>query len=306
MLLVLLRIIIFLPYYFLKDIILYIWRLFGKGNITGQHVLITGAAEGIGAEFALQFAKMGNTIHCLDINAERLDETVKDLIGQGYNAFAYKCDLTKINEIQHVADSLEHKNVEITVLVNNAGVAFATHFLEMSPTQLSYSINVNLIASMWTTRLFLPKMKFLNQGHIINVASLAGFFPILRNSTDYCSAKAGLIHLGRQLEFELSYTDIKVTTVCPSFVNTNMIRGITEDLKSRGTLVEPADLVAAAIDGAAKGLSMVIYPHYFNVICCIFNLIPSSMKRKMYQKLVLQDLHHHDTFVGQNMRERIK
>ena len=282
------KVIILLPYYFLKDILLCVGRLFKKGTITGQQVLITGAGGGIGAEFALQFAKMGNTVHCLDVNANSLDQTVKGLTDQGHNAFAYKCDLTKVDEIQQIADGLKQKNVKITVLVNNAGVASYKEILEMSPTKLSQCVTVNLIAPMWTTQIFLPHMQELGYGHIINVASIAGFLSVLRTSPEYSPAKAGLINFARQLEIQLPNNDIKITTVCPHFVNTNMIKDFADNLKRIGALCEATDVVAASIESAAKGVPLLVYPKSANLLCILQHFIPTSMAKK-FSQIVLDD-----------------
>ncbi|XP_063678940.1 epidermal retinol dehydrogenase 2-like [Bolinopsis microptera] len=167
-----------LPFVLLLEIIYFILRCRPKKDIRNQQILITGAGQGIGAEFARQFAKMGNTVHCVDIEEELTEKIVAELKENGHEAFPYTCDLTKHKQVQDLYDEISGTGFVINILVNNAGVAFGRGLQDMTLTQIQHSLTVNIISNLWLIKLFLPKMLELDEGHIVNMASVLGFFPI--------------------------------------------------------------------------------------------------------------------------------
>ena len=292
-----------LPIYFIMEVIYLIFRCRPQKEIKNQHVLITGAAQGIGAEYARQFAEMGNTVHCVDIVSEMINETVDALKSKGHKAFAYTCDLTKPEQVESLYKDITDAGYTVTILVNNAGVAFGASLTDMSLTQIQHSINVNLVSNMWLIKLFLPKMIELDHGHVVNMASLAGMLP-LRNSTDYCAAKAGSIHMMTQLRMQNVGTNIKFTAVCPFFVKTGMITGLEDKLA--GKYILPEELVTTAIKGIRQNKEVVIAPAKAKFVVFILKHLPVPLRDSWYKKNLINASSEFSTFVGQKMMEKIK
>ena len=289
-----------LPFVLLLEIIYFIFRCRPKKNIKNQHILITGAGQGIGAQFARQFAAMGNTIHCVDIEEKLVQNVVEELKANGHQAYAYTCDLTKHEQVQGLYDDIVGAGFVINILVNNAGVAFGRSIQKMTLTQIQHSMTVNLVSNLWLIKLFLPKMLELNDGHIVNIASLAGFFP-LRNSTDYCAAKAGSIHALNQLRVDHMKTNVKFTAVCPLFVNTKMIAGI--DPKAAMSVEY---LVGKAIRGIRENKEVIIVPGFFRVMKVIQDFAPPYLFRALLGARAGASAKAGKGFVGQRMSEKIK
>ena len=285
-----------LPFLCLLEVFYFVFRCRPKKDIKGQHILITGAGQGIGAEFAKQFADMGNVIHCVDIEEKLVQGVVDDLKSNGHEAYAYTCDLTKHEQVQKLYNDVTGAGFVINILVNNAGVAFVRPLHQMTLTQIQHSMSVNIVSNLWLIKLFIPKMLELNEGHIVNVASLAGFFP-LRDNTDYCAAKAGSIHALSQLRSDHIHTNLKFTAVCPFFVKTKMITGI----KPPGA-VTAEDLVTKAIRGIREDKEVVIVPNFFRVVKFIMDIAPSLL-RSMAKNARKKDV---GNFVGQRMSEKIQ
>lgn len=286
-----------LPFLCLLEVFYFVFRCRPKKEIKGQHILITGAGQGIGAEFARQFADMGNIVHCVDIEEKLVNSVVEDLKSNGHKAYSYTCDLTKHEQVQKLYDDVAGAGFVINVLVNNAGVAFARPLHEMTLTQIQHAMNVNIVSNLWLIKLFIPKMLELNEGHIVNIASLAGIFP-LKHNTDYCAAKAGSIHALSQLRSDHIHTNLKFTAVCPFFVNTKMITGIKPPMT-----VSPEDLVTKAIRGIREDQEMVIVPNFFRVIKVIKDIAPSLLRSMAKNARNRGDI---NKFVGQRMSEKVQ
>ena len=134
---------------------------------------------------------------------------------------AYTCDLTDATQVENLYKEVCGGGSTITVLINNAGVVASNTLTEISLTQIKLTIDVNLIANLWMIKLFLPEMLKLNTGHIVNIASAAGFDPTLP-ITDYCASKAASMHTMSQLRVQTTGSNVKYTAVCPFIVKTEM------------------------------------------------------------------------------------
>ena len=287
------------PFFILLEVFYFIFRCRPKKYIKNQHILITGAGQGIGKEFARQFAAMGNTVHCVDIEEKLVQNVVEDLKGKGHQAYSYTCDLTKHEQVQKLYDDIAGAGFVINILINNAGVLFGgTHIHEMTLTQIQHSITVNSTSNLWLIKLFLSKMIELNEGHVVNMASLAGLF-VMRGATDYCAAKAGSIHAMNQLRLDHIWTNIKFTAICPFFVTTKMTAG----LKVRNKLT-PEMTVTKTIRAIRENREILLLPAWLKILLLIQSFMPSylltSYRKDEWQKA--QEI----TFEGQKMTEKIK
>ena len=289
-----------LPFFLLLEVFYFIFRCRPKKDIKNQHILITGAGQGIGEQFARQFAAMGNTVHCVDIEEKLVQNVVEELKGEGYEAYSYTCDLTKHEQVQALYDEITGAGFVINILVNNAGVAFMRKIQEMTLTQIQHSMTVNIISNLWLIKLFLPKMLELNEGHVVNIASLAGIFP-MRRSTDYCAAKAGSIHTLNQLRVDHMEAEVKFTAVCPFFVNTKMIAGVNP---STVHATSAQDMVRTAIRGIRENKEVIIIPGVFRLLKVFRDVAPTYLMRSLRNNEAQDKLL--ENFIGQRRSERIE
>lgn len=200
--------------------------LFGKKDQPSRnaYAVVTGAGSGIGRSFALELAKRGGNVICADINLEAAEETVKLIEQLGQKAFAVQCDVGQAEQVQALADQaeqlLEHP---VTLIINNAGVGLGGKFDEMSLEDWKWCMHVNLWGVIHGCHAFVPKLKKLGYGAIINVASAASYTAAPEMSV-YNVTKAGVLALSETLSAELRKFNIKVNVLCPTLVPTNIIK----------------------------------------------------------------------------------
>lgn len=186
--------------------------------------VVTGAAGGIGKSFAYEITKRGGDVLCVDINESMLNDTVEVFNKLGANAYAYVCDVA--DEEQMKALSLEAPKIlqrPITLVVNNAGIGVGGVVGELSLDEWKRCVDINLWGVIYGCHYFVPQLKRLGYGGVINVASAAGFAAAPEMSA-YNVTKAGVMSLSETLSAELAGCGVKVNALCPTFVPTNIIR----------------------------------------------------------------------------------
>ena len=180
-------------------------------NIT----LITGATGGLGKAFCKLFAKDKNNILLVATNEEKLSALKGELEKEyGVNVDYIKADLSDINECKKIFNYTKEKGYFVNNLVNNAGFGDRTDFKDMDVDLQIKMINVNCSALTYFTRVFLTDMLEKNEGHIINVSSIAGFVPGPYMCT-YHATKSYVLNLGESVAHEIRKTKVKLLTLCP-------------------------------------------------------------------------------------------
>ena len=155
-------------------------------------VFITGASSGFGADAALLFAAEGAQVILAARRQERLEALAGEITSRGGQAFVLPLDVTNTSELQQAVHTILDKFGRIDILVNNAGFGRLTWLEELDPqADIQAMIDVNLTALVQLTRLVLPHMYARGSGHIINMASIAGYIPAPMY-TIYAATKHGV------------------------------------------------------------------------------------------------------------------
>ncbi len=185
-----------------------------------NRVLITGASQGIGYEFAKLFAADGHHLVLLARDEKRLQEIAAELQAQhNVKVLVLPRDLAKPDAAQEIFDELKRAQVQVTVLVNNAGFSVRGRFVEVDWQRHLNLLQVNVTALVQLTHWFVKPMLARREGKILNVSSIAGFMPGPYQSMYYASK--AFVHLFSQaLARELAGTGITVTTVYPGLTKT--------------------------------------------------------------------------------------
>lgn len=184
-------------------------------------VVITGAGSGFGRGLALGFAKLGWKVAVSDINMDRAEETKRLMNGNG-RGLAIRCDVTKPEEVQALADAVLSKWGTVDIIINNAGVPVVGIMEKITLEDWKFEIDVMLMSVIYGCRTFIPVFKKQGWGHIVNTASSAGIVS-LPEMSPYNVTKAGVISLSETLRSELRGSNIGVTVVCPTFFKTNLM-----------------------------------------------------------------------------------
>ena len=178
--------------------------------------LITGAANGLGKSFAKLYAKDNNNLLLVDIDEENLNETIKELTNDFPNIIIDKiiADLNEVKELEKVYNYTKEKDYFVNNLVNSAGFGDRCDFKEMDIYKQMAMTNIDCNALLYFTRVFLDNMLKNDEGHIINVSSIAGFLPGPYMCT-YHACKGFVLLLGEAISYEIRKTNVKLLTLCP-------------------------------------------------------------------------------------------
>lgn len=195
-------------------------------NLKGKYALITGGGRGLGKATALAFAREGIHVAITGRNESLLIETVKEIETLGVKAAYAVFDVSNYEAVENAVKSLNKTFGQFDILVNNAGIAAFGSLLDMDPKTWVNIINTNLLGTYFVTKAVLPQLIEKNQGDIINVSSTAGLNGAVTTSA-YSASKFGVIGLSDSLMREVRKHNIRVCTLMPSTIASDM----SKDLK---------------------------------------------------------------------------
>jgi all-trans-retinol dehydrogenase (NAD+) len=272
-------------------------------SVQGKSVLVTGAAMGMGRLFAERAIAEGAAAVVLwDVNEEALNATLGELSGGDTEVSGYVVDVSDLDLIKATAEMVLEDLGHLDVLVNNAGVVRGNKYFwecdSVRDTQLT--VNVNTLAPMYVAREFLPGMISASaEGRLLNLASAAGFTPNPRMAA-YAGSKWAVIGWSDSVRLELKQAGVdhvKVTTVCPYYVNTGMFDGA----KSAPLLpiLDPNDVVEEAWKGMCSGSSFVVLPKTVMLSEMLKGFVPIGV-RDFIADNIIGVYHTMDDFKGRS------
>ena len=180
-----------------------------------ETALITGASTGIGKELARIIAEKGTNLVLVARSLEKLENLKIELEAKNkVSVFTIALDLSEANAGLEVYEQVVQLGLEVTYLINNAGVGLYGEFYATDWERENTMINLNITSLTQLTKLFLKGMMERNRGRIMNVASTAAFQPGPLMSV-YFASKAYVLHFSEAIGYELRDTGITVTTLCP-------------------------------------------------------------------------------------------
>ncbi len=202
-----------------------------KFRIDGKVAVITGAARGIGLSAAEALAEAGAKVVLTDMNPDLLDKAVAELAGKGYAVEAETLDVTDVAGVQRVHDAIVSRHGRVDILVNNAGIAISNHPAEtMADEVWSKVVDVNLNGVFWCCRAFGKSMLENGSGSIVNVGSMSGFIVNRpQEQANYNASKAAVHHLTRSLAAEWGARGVRVNSVAPTYIDTEMNKYVYDD-----------------------------------------------------------------------------
>lgn len=183
--------------------------------------LITGASSGIGEACARKFAEGGYDLILTARRAEKLAELKAELETEGTKVKTLTFDVRDAEAAETAVDSLEPEWRKIDVLINNAGLALGLDKeYEGDPDDWNTMIDTNIKGLLTMTRLIVPGMVERNEGHVINIGSVAGDAAYEKGNV-YCATKAAVKTITDGLRIDLAETAVRVTNLKPGLVETN-------------------------------------------------------------------------------------
>ncbi len=211
-------------------------------SLNGQVAVITGAGRGIGAAIARKLAALGATSVLCGRTQSSLQETAQSIIDAKGKAEIIPCDVTVLHQVEYASTRVDSTFGRLDILVNNAGIGGFNDALHNLPAdEWDRILNTNLRGVFYAIRCFAPIMIRANSGHIINISSLAGK-NALPNGAAYAASKWGLNGLTYSAAEELRRYNIRVSTVCPGSVDTELSPHAGKDPKK---MLQPDDVAHA-------------------------------------------------------------
>ena len=215
-------------------------------SLQGKNALVTGAGKGLGKAIAIALAAEG-------VNIALLGRTESDLIKVADELKQYKvktafaiADVSDIDAVNSAVAQLKQDIGTIDILINNAGVGAFGKFMELEPAKWKQIIEINLLGVYYVTRAVLPEMIERQLGDIINVSSTAGKNGAAVTSA-YSASKFGLIGLSESLMQEVRKHNIRVSTMLPSTVATDMAINLNLTDGNPERVMQPEDFAELLI-----------------------------------------------------------
>ncbi len=237
-------------------------------NIKQKRIVITGGTSGIGYEMT-KYLHPDNEVIVISRNARKLNKLAQVFEG----IITYKADLSKLDEMESVADAIVKNFESIDILINNAAVQYTPTFLddEFKYENISHEISLNFTSVCGLTYLLLPVLLHQDKAVILNINSALALTP-KTSSAIYCATKGALNIFTQSLRYQLEKTNISVQQVFLELVDTSMTKG-------RGKNKVSAEDAAITI---IRGIERDIPDHYIGkvkLLRIILRLAPSIAKR---------------------------
>ena len=195
-------------------------------------VLVTGAGRGIGASIAKRFASEGaEVIVNYSGNDEAAQKTVDEITATGGQAQKYKCSVNDSESVKVMIDEIIKKFGRIDILVNNAGITKDRLMLRMTDEDFDRVIDVNLKGTFNCTKYVSKYMLKQKSGKIINISSVVGLSGNA-GQVNYSASKAGIIGITKSAAKELSSRGITVNAVAPGYVDTDMTKVLSDNIRN--------------------------------------------------------------------------
>ena len=217
--------------------------------LKGKKAIITGGSRGLGKATAIAFAKEGIDVAITGRNEKNLQETVAELKALGVNATYALFNVGNYEEVQIGIKSIIAAFGSVDILVNNAGIAAFGSLNDMKVDQWSEIIQTNVMGMYFVTKEVLPYLIEKNQGDIFNVASTAGLTGNA-NTSAYSASKFAVIGMSESLMKEVRKNNIRVCTLTPSTIASDMsIELGIANKNSEDSVLQPEDFAELIVAG---------------------------------------------------------
>ena len=235
-------------------------------QINNKTALVTGAGKGIGKACAIALAEAGANLIILSRTKSDLDKVQKIILKLKRKCTAYVCDISNYDELKSVFSKIS----SLDILVNNAGTNRPEYFTKVTKEDLDYVVDLNIkaafhVAQMATKVMLNSKNRKNTGGSIINISSQLGKVGAPLRSV-YNMTKFGIEGLTRGMSLDLAKNNIRVNTICPTFVETPLVKNFFKDKKFKkamidniplGRLATDSDIATAVVYLASNASSMI-------------------------------------------------
>ena len=193
-------------------------------RLENKVAIVTGAANGIGAEICRTYAREGANVVLADLDEAKAAEVAREIMETtAAKAIAVKCDVASKDEVQKVVDACVAEFGTVDIIVNNAGITLpACPVEDITPEQWKKVLDIDLMGTIYGTQCVIPIMKQKKSGKIINMASVAGQVGGVFTEATYPVSKAGVICWAKAVAKQVGEYNITCNCIAPGTVRTAM------------------------------------------------------------------------------------
>lgn len=261
-------------------------------------VVVTGAASGMGREYALEFARLGALVAMTDVNEKALAEThaMVQKITDKYTC----CEVMNIasqEDVQAFAETVKNKLGNAHVIINNAGIGGGgAPVWAQNMDQFQLTMNINFFAVVNVTKAFLPQLLKNQEGAVVNVSSVFGLIGT-PGTSDYCASKFAVRGFSESLMVELADTPISVHLVHPGGIKTNIAKDSKNgaEFEEKYLKTSPLTAVRIVIDGIKRGKQRMVFGHQSSLLRFL-TLLPLKLRNWILNREMsdLRDPEHYE------------
>ncbi len=234
-------------------------------SLKGETAIVTGAAKGLGKEISMAFADAGANIVVADMDFEAAMEAEREILKKGVECLVVKTDVGSVKDVEEMVGKAFDKFKRIDILVNNAGIVNNYPAEELSVEDWDKVVKIDLSAVFYCSKTAAREMIKQKKGAIINIASMSGMIVNTpQPQSHYNAAKAGVIQLTRSLAAEWAQYNIRVNSISPGYMGTEMVKRVLSQygkywfpLIPMGRVGEPSEIKGPALFLASRAASYV-------------------------------------------------
>ena len=255
-------------------------------NFTDKVVVITGAASGMGREYALEFARLGALVAITDVNAEQLAEThnmVKAITRK--NSLSEVLDIAAEESVTAFSGKVKRELGNAHIIINNAGIGGGGAPVWVQDNgQYHTTMQVNFFAVVYITKAFLPQLLANQEGAVVNVSSVFGLLGT-PGTSDYCASKFAVRGFTESLMVELADTPISVHLVHPGGIKTNIAKHSKNgaEFEEKYLKTDPLFAVREVIKGIKSGKQRMIFG-YQSSLLRFLTLLPLKLRNRILHR----------------------
>jgi len=195
-------------------------------NLNGKYAIVTGGGKGIGAAIVKRYIQEGAAgVAIFDYDESLAQKTAAEI---GGNIIVCKCDVSKDEQVKAAVDATVAAFGRVDILVNNAGITRDTMFHKMTDDQWNLVLDINLNGVYYCCKHVVPMMREQNYGKIVNISSSSANGNV--GQANYSASKAAIIGFTKTLAKELAAKGITANAIAPAMIDTDMMRGVPENM----------------------------------------------------------------------------
>ena len=285
-----------------------------KRSIRGEVALVTGAGFGIGRQLGLRLASMGVIVVCVDIDEAKNEATRRMIEAKGGIAFAFTCDVSNRDQVEHLKRSVLEAVGDVNLLFNNAGMRKILPLNQYYDEEIEQIINVNLFGQIWLLRAFLPGMVKMNRGSVVSLSAIAGWggFPNMLPWTASKFAVRGLMEgLYIELRQQKEHHKVHLMTVAPFNVESedkHTVAGPFIGIPGLLNVVTAEKAAKIIVSSMQRGETVIFIPRIYYYVASWMRVLPLRVQLLLTDFIdtglaIEYDTHHYEEDVENERRK---